>query len=225
MSMKGISSAPSRSCRPASRTVTRMLGSHCLLLPTRLETTGHRGPEAAVYLTKAHVNDLTKGVELLSHIREAFGDADKLQTAILLQHLCNRDESPWMDIYGKALTDRGLAVKLKPYGIKSRDVRIGEVVLKGYTTDDFWDAWERYLPSCHPPGDKRDKRYKIDNKDKDVADVADVAGGMAEPEVDIDDAKVAFEERAATLEYDGGLDRQQAEQSAEELGPLPSKLN
>ena len=43
--------------------------------------------------------------------------------------------------------------------------------------------------------------------------------------MDIDDAKVAFEERAATLEYDGGLDRQQAEQSAEELGPLPSKLN
>ena len=34
-------------------------------------------------------------------------------------------------IYGKPLTDRGLATKLKPYGIKSRDVRIGEVVLKG----------------------------------------------------------------------------------------------
>ena len=87
------------------------------------------------------------------------------------------------------------------------------------------DAWARYLPSCHPSDNKGDGRYNIDNQDKDVADVTAVMGGMAEPEVDIDDAKVAFEERAATLEYDGGLDRQQAEQSAEELGPLPSKLN
>jgi hypothetical protein len=31
---------------------------------------------------------------------QVFGDADKLHTSVLLQHLCNRDESPWMDIYG-----------------------------------------------------------------------------------------------------------------------------
>ena len=40
-----------------------------------------RARDAAVYLTKAHVDDLTKGVELLAHIREAFGDADKLHTS------------------------------------------------------------------------------------------------------------------------------------------------
>ena len=90
-----------------------------------------RAREAAVYLTKAHVDDLTKGVELLAHIREAFGDADKLHTAALLQKLCNRDESPWLEAnYGKPLTDRGLAVQLKPYGIKSKPVRIGDVVLR-----------------------------------------------------------------------------------------------
>ena len=43
---------------------------------------------------------------------------------------------------------------------------------------------------------------------------------MAEPEAEPDDAKVACEERAAVLEYDGGLDRQQHEQgaAAEEFG-------
>ena len=83
-----------------------------------------RAREAAVYLTKAHVDDLTKGVELLAHIREAFGDADKLHTVTLLQKLCNRDKSPWMEAhYGKPLTDRGLAIRLKPYGIKSKPVR------------------------------------------------------------------------------------------------------
>ena len=59
-----------------------------------------------------------------------------------------------MDIYGKPLNDRGLAVRLKPYGVKSKPVRIGDVVLKGYTTEDLWDAWMRYLPSCHTPGNK-----------------------------------------------------------------------
>ena len=57
-----------------------------------------------------------------------------------------------MDIYGKPLNDRGLAVRLRPYGIKSKPVRVGDIVLKGYTTAEFWDAWMRYLPSCHPPG-------------------------------------------------------------------------
>ena len=44
---------------------------------------------------------------------------------------------------------------------------------------------------------------------------------MAEPdpELALDDAKVAFEERAAILEYAGGLDRREAEEAAaEELG-------
>jgi hypothetical protein len=47
-------------------------------------------------------------------------------------------------------------------------------------------------------------------------------GGMAEPgpEADLDDAKVAFEERAAIREFDAGLDRQEAEEAAaEDLWP------
>jgi Protein of unknown function (DUF3631) len=129
--------------------------------------------------------------------------------------------------YGKPLTDRGLATKLKPYRIKSRPVRIGDVVLKGYTTEDFWDAWTRYLPLCHPLGNKGYEGYKVDNENKNVTPVTLVTGGMAEPdpEADLDDAKVAFEERAATLEHDAGLDRQEAEAAAEEEFPeLPSFL-
>ena len=186
-----------------------------------------RAREAAAYLTRSHIDDLTKGVELLSHVREAFGDEDKLHTSILIQRLCNRDESPWMEInYGKQLNERGLAVRLKPYGIKSKDVRIGEVVRKGYAAEDFWDVWVRYLPSRHTLGNKGYKGYKIDNKNKNVADVADVAQGMAEPEAELDDD--AFEERAAILEYDGGLvERREAEAAAaEELWPeLPKGLD
>jgi hypothetical protein len=71
-----------------------------------------------VYLTaRAKDEAQTKGVELLEHIREAFGEEEKLWTAALLKRLCDRDESPWMDIRGRPLDGRGLALRLKDYGI------------------------------------------------------------------------------------------------------------
>ena len=52
--------------------------------------------------------------------------------ADLLQRLRDRDESPWKDIRGKPLDDRGLASRLKQYGIKSRDVWMAGKTKKGY---------------------------------------------------------------------------------------------
>jgi hypothetical protein len=60
-----------------------------------------RGREAAVHLTSRAADEtLTGGVELLSHIREAFGNESYLATATLIDRLCERDESPWKDIRG-----------------------------------------------------------------------------------------------------------------------------
>ena len=135
-----------------------------------------RAREAAVYLVRrGHENIRTDGVELLEHILEAFGDEDRLWTEKLLRHLIDRDESPWADIKGHPLTDRGLATLLRPYRIRSRQVRIGELNRKGYVAEDFYDAWNRYLPSSLASRYKGYKRYKTDNENKNVADVADVA--------------------------------------------------
>src|SRR5262249_3453722 len=82
---------------------------------------------AAVYLNNSTKDEsLSPGVELLAHIKDAFGNdnADKLTTPMLLERLMCRDESPWRDIRGKPLDDRGLGKRLKPYGIKSRQVRV-----------------------------------------------------------------------------------------------------
>ena len=155
----------------------------------------------AVYLTSRTADEsLTKGVELLAHIREAFGSEDKIWTSTLCERLCERDESPWKDIRGKSLDDRGLSARLKQYGIKSKDVRLGDKAKKGYHAADFYDAWARYLPKR----DKSDKRDIFDNENNFVADVADVAAEM-EVQFAYDDATVAFEERAASLQYEGGL--------------------
>jgi Protein of unknown function (DUF3631) len=85
------------------------------------------------------------GVLLLQDLRAAFGDADAMSTELILQRLTALDESPWGDLRGKPLNARGLATRLRGYGIHSRNVRIGESISKGYTREDLHDAWTRYL--------------------------------------------------------------------------------
>jgi hypothetical protein len=46
---------------------------------------------------------------------------------------------------GKAIDARRLANYLRPYGVSSKQVRIGAQTLKGYTREDLFDPWARYL--------------------------------------------------------------------------------
>jgi hypothetical protein len=172
--------------------------------------------EAAVYFTRANAEEESRshGVELLSHIREVFGSDQRLAAKVIIDRLCELPESPWKDIRGKPLEERGLARRLKVYGIKSKTVRVEGRTPKGYDAADFADAWKRYLPSDDDSRHKRNSRHKIDNEYKNVADVADVA-----------DISEDFEERAAILEYDGGLTREEAEaQALVELPEIPEFL-
>lgn len=94
----------------------------------------------------------TPGTELLEHIRAAFGQEDKLYTTTLLNNLHERPDSPWKDIRGKPLDDRGLAKRLRGLGIKSRDVWIGNITKKGYYAADFEDNRRRYLQPLYLKG-------------------------------------------------------------------------
>src|SRR5262249_9443597 len=132
-----------------------------------------RARDAALFLTKNATDEsLTPGVELLAHIREAFGNDEHLATFVLLARLCEREESPWKEIYGKPLDDRGLAKRLKPYGIRSKTVRQGaSATAKGYAATDFHDAWSRYLPPTEASRHKGNKGHIIDNENNIVTDV------------------------------------------------------
>jgi len=79
-----------------------------------------------------------------------FGDDEQLPTRVILEKLRGLDEAPWVDIRGKPLNDRGLAVRLRSYGIQRRVIRIGSTTHKGYRREDFVDAWRRYLPLLAP---------------------------------------------------------------------------
>jgi hypothetical protein len=64
----------------------------------------------------------------------------------------NRDEELPFGGYrkGAGIDARGLAKLLRPFRIRPRDVRLGEDKAKGYRSEWFTDAWERYCTD--PPG-------------------------------------------------------------------------
>jgi Protein of unknown function (DUF3631) len=86
------------------------------------------------------------GIKLLSDLQAVFGKAELMPTTGILKALHELLESPWADLKGKPINDRGLAVRLRQYGIKSKQIRIGDITLKGYDRSDFFDVWKRYLP-------------------------------------------------------------------------------
>lgn len=90
--------------------------------------------------------DPSLGVQLLADVRTVFGDADRMTSEALVEALVALDSAPWADLRGKELDARGLARRLKKYGIRPADHRFGDGTKKGYLRTDLHDAWQRYLP-------------------------------------------------------------------------------
>lgn len=89
------------------------------------------------------------GIKLLSDLRHVFNGRDGVSTSEILDTLNAMDDSPWGDLRGKPLDSRGLAMRLRRYGVAPKTLRIGTTTPKGYAREDLHDAWERYIPS-HP---------------------------------------------------------------------------
>jgi Protein of unknown function (DUF3631) len=86
------------------------------------------------------------GLRLLADLRTIFGEDDAKSTAAILAGLLNVDESPWGDVDGKPLNAYGLAERLRPYGVKPRQIRVGETTPRGYRRADLHEAWTIYCP-------------------------------------------------------------------------------
>jgi hypothetical protein len=86
------------------------------------------------------------GLRLLKDLRTIIGDRDAMGSEEILATLCDLDEAPWAEIAGgKPLNARGLGQRLRKYDVHSGNVRIANVVVKGYKRADLADAWNRYL--------------------------------------------------------------------------------
>lgn len=85
------------------------------------------------------------GVQLLSDIQDVFQE-EHIAVNVLATRLNELDQSPWGGWSdGNGINSRSLGWKLKPYGIKARSVRVGDLTPKGYAREQFADAWARYL--------------------------------------------------------------------------------
>lgn len=86
------------------------------------------------------------GVRLLADLRTVFGDRRAMSTVEILGALCRLVESPWADLRGRPLDDRGLASYLRKYDVSPKTVRAATgTTARGYTADDLYDPWSRYL--------------------------------------------------------------------------------
>lgn len=116
----------------------------------------------------------TFGVQLLADLREVFGTADKLASAVIVARLRDLPESAWNDIRGKALDERGLAYRLRKYGAKPKSLRLPSGhVQRGYEVADLHDAWARYLPTPESPLQPLQALHPAENSQKSVAGKAD----------------------------------------------------
>jgi hypothetical protein len=101
---------------------------------------------AYVAMTRPAPMDLS--TQLLSDIRDHFKErqCDRIPSSELVRSLCGDTEKPWSAVAsGKRLTPNVMASMLSPYGIIPSNHRFGEKVLRGYSLDQFADAFERYL--------------------------------------------------------------------------------
>jgi hypothetical protein len=112
-----------------------------------------RARTAALALSTGDDGMVTSGIRLLRDIRSVFETrhADHFSTSELLTELVAVEDGTWAEWYGKALTAKGLARLLEPYGIRPQKRRTeGGSDMRGYWLQDFVDTFERYLADGAP---------------------------------------------------------------------------
>jgi hypothetical protein len=99
---------------------------------------------AAVELADGRVGEESLRVQLLADIAAVWPpDQGKVFTTKLLDRLHAIDESPWGEW---SITAHRLSRMLKPFGVSSRKVRIGDETRQGWRWDDLEPLFGLYIP-------------------------------------------------------------------------------
>lgn len=108
-------------------------------------TWGERARAAAVNLHHQADPAESLGVKLLTDIQLVF-TVEKMLTKQLVALLNDLDESPWSSWrQDKGISSVQLVNLLKPFGIKSKEMRAGADKGRGFEFDQFVDTFSRYL--------------------------------------------------------------------------------
>ena len=108
--------------------------------------TGEPARKAAVSLARdAPKDDDGDGVLLLHALKHLFREESALPSDTIVKKLNEDAELPFSGYRKEAgINARGLSRLLKPFGIKSKGIRVGPETPKGYKSADFAEVWERY---------------------------------------------------------------------------------
>ena len=184
-------------------------------------------------------------VMLLKDIRDIFEkrDIDRLTSVEIMGDLVEMEHRPWPEWKEvKPITARQIASLLKPFGISPATIRLtGEKTARGYNLTAFKESFLSYLPPIDPTQQHNPQEtapndgFQSDTSDPNVLDrespqpaasngcvvVSDETSlpgdeGVLKENFDVKDYE-DWEERAAILEYDGGLERNEAEQRAQRM--------
>lgn len=107
-----------------------------------------RARQAAMAICGAQPDE-PQCIQVLADLRALFDErsADQLTSDDVVTALNALEERGWAEArHGSGLSKNGLARLLKPFGIHSRNLRIGDRVAKGYTLGDCLETFARYLP-------------------------------------------------------------------------------
>lgn len=84
-------------------------------------------------------------IQLLRDIKSCIGTLEGIRTEELIRKLRSIPEGPWAELGGTGIGPNRLARELRPFKIKSTNIRFGKEVFKGYQARDFVKAWASYL--------------------------------------------------------------------------------
>jgi hypothetical protein len=149
--------------------------------------------EAAVALIAAgREQEPSLGIRLLADLRTVFGEkTEAFFTEAILTALHALEEAPWMDLNGKGLDSRGLGLRLRQYGIKSRQIRDGATTKKGYQRADLADAWARYLPPPQTSETSETAETTQHFQGPNVSDVSDAHSAVSDEAPDVSDSSLS----------------------------------
>ncbi len=105
--------------------------------------------EASYFILNQQEDEHAPGVMLLIDIQEILQkrNAKKITSHDLVDRLVSLEERPWCEWRkGNPMTQNSLAKLLSSFGIKSKNIRLGNDIFRGFVVDQFTDAFERYIP-------------------------------------------------------------------------------
>jgi hypothetical protein len=119
-----------------------------------------RARRAAIILHADRADDDSLGLRLLADTRLAFDrlGKERVATSDLIEALQSDEESPWVDDR-HPLTPERLARLLRPFRIRSRQMKVNGLNVRGFLRESFVDTWERYLAQAATPAPDPLPRY------------------------------------------------------------------